>query len=117
MASRPTMSDAISSASCSVDAGLKPSRRTARGVAADDDDLAQVLQGVRAPVPHVERVDAVVGVARAVEVAVPLVLGELLLVLAPRSRAGRWSRPAPARRSRCSSGGAPGGTPTAWGGS
>ena len=29
---------------------------------------------------------------------------------------GRWSRTGPARRSRCSSGGAPGGSPTAWGG-
>ena len=51
-------------------------------LAADDDDLAEVGQAVAAPVPHVERVDAVVGVARAVEVAVPLVLGVLLLVAA-----------------------------------
>ena len=33
------------------------------------------------------------------------------------SRQGRSSRSAPARRSRCSSGGGPGGTPTGWGGS
>ena len=57
-------------------------------VAADDDHPAEVLQRVRAPVPHVERVDAVVGVARPVQVAVPLVLGELLLVTRPRSRSG-----------------------------
>ena len=61
---RPTTSEAISNASSIVDAGVKPSRRTAFGVAADDDHLAAVLHAVRAPVPHVERVHAVVGVAR-----------------------------------------------------
>ena len=48
-------------------------------LAADDDHLADVGHAVAAPVPHVEGVDAVVGVARAVEVPVPLVLGVLLL--------------------------------------
>ena len=76
--SRPTTSVAISSASRIVEAGLKPSRRTAR-VAADEDHLHRGAAAVRAPVPHVERVDAVVGVARPVQVAVPLVLGEALL--------------------------------------
>ena len=49
-------------------------------LAAHDDDLTEVLERVGAPVPHVERVDAVVRVARAVEVPVPLVLSEPLLV-------------------------------------
>ena len=42
--------------------------------------MAGVRHAVAPPVPHVERVDAVVRVAGAVQVAVPLVLGELLLV-------------------------------------
>ena len=114
---RPTTSAAISRASSSVDAGTNPSRRTALRVAADDDHPAAVAHPVGAPVPHVERVHAVVGVARAVQVAVPVVVGVALLPLSSTSRAGRWCRRAPARRSRCSSGGAPGGSRAASGGS
>ena len=113
--SRPTTSSAISSASASVDRRLEPEPPHRGPVAADDDHRARGAEGVRAPVPHVERVHAVVGVARPVEVDVPRVGGEGLLVLA-RSRPGRSSRPAPLRRSRCSSGDARGGTPTASGG-
>ena len=51
------------------------------GVAADHDHPAQVLEGVCAPVPHVEGVDPVVGVAGAVEVDVPRIGGVGLLVL------------------------------------
>ena len=51
------------------------------GIAPDDDDPPAVLHRVGAPVPHVERVHAVVGVARAVQVAVPVVVGVALLVL------------------------------------
>ena len=58
-------------------------------VAAHDDHRAQVLEGVRAPVPHVEGMDAVIGVARAVEVDVPGVGGEGLLVLADLGGVGR----------------------------
>ena len=61
--------------------GLEAEATNRTGVAADDDDLAQPLEGVAAPVPHVERMHAVVGVAVAVQVDVPLVLGEVLLVL------------------------------------
>ena len=43
--------------------------------------FAGVLQAMRAPVPSVERVHAVVGVAGAIQVPVPLVLGVLLLPL------------------------------------
>ena len=46
---RPTTSDAISSASRSVDAGLKPRRRTAFGLAADDDHPAEVLRARGSP--------------------------------------------------------------------
>ena len=65
--------------------GQRRGRREAQtahrpGVAADDDDPAEVLEGVGAPVPHVEGVDPVIGVAGAVQVAVPLVGGEALLV-------------------------------------
>ena len=60
--------------------GGEPRAGAPPGLAAHDDDLAGVRQAVAAPVPHVEGVHAVVGVARAVQVAVPLVLGELLLV-------------------------------------
>ena len=56
-----------------------PIRCTAFGVAADPDDLAQVLERVRAPVPHVEGVDAVVGVRGPVQVGVPGV-GRVLLL-------------------------------------
>ena len=50
-------------------------------VTADDDHPPAVLHPVGAPIPHVEGVDAVIGVARAVEVPVPLVGGVLLLPL------------------------------------
>src|SRR6218665_91249 len=46
---------------------------------ARDDDLARVLAAVLAPVPHVERVHAVGGVALAVQVHVARVLRELAL--------------------------------------
>src|SRR5258708_3253469 len=49
-------------------------------VAAHDDHRADVVERVRAPVPHVERVDAVIGMARSVQVPVPLVGGKPLLV-------------------------------------
>ena len=63
-------------------AGLNPRRRTAARSPPTTITAAQVLERMRAPVPHVERVDAVVGVARPVEVDVPRVGGEGLLVLA-----------------------------------
>ncbi|CAB4723496.1 unannotated protein [freshwater metagenome] len=50
-------------------------------VATHPDDVAHVVHRVRRPVPHVERVHPVVGVRGAVEVDVPGVVGELLLVL------------------------------------
>ena len=59
----------------------EPELADRRGVAADDDHLAGVLLAVGAPVPGVERVHAVVGVAGSVQVAVPVVLGVLLLPL------------------------------------
>ncbi len=79
--SRPTTSSAISSASASVDAGLKPSRRTAARSPPTMITATEVLQGVRAPVPHVERVDPVVRVAGPVQVHVPGVCRVGLLVL------------------------------------
>ena len=78
--SRPTVSVAISRASVRVEAGENPSRRTDLRLSAHDDHPAQVLEGVGPPVPHVERVDAVVGVAGPVQVPVPLVGREALLV-------------------------------------
>ena len=108
---------AISRASRSVDAGLKPSRRTAPGVAADDDHPAQVLRGRGRPSttcrtggPRGRRgwSGRGGGTTRRWRSAPRR---------SSRSRSGRSSRPAPARRSRCSSGGGPGGTPTGWGGS
>src|SRR5580700_6982780 len=49
-------------------------------VAADDYRGPGVLEGVGAPVPHVKRVDPVVGIAGPVEVPVPLVGGKAFLV-------------------------------------
>ena len=84
--------------------------------AADEDHVAAVVQRVRAPVPHVERVHAVVRVRRPVQVDVPGVGRVLLLELRlDRRRVGGLGA-APPRRSRCSSGGGSGGTPTAPGG-
>ena len=85
-------------------------------VAADDDHAAEVLEGVGAPVPHVERVDAVVGVALAGTGGCTRGRWRSPPRTWPRSRPGRSSRSAPARRSRGSWGGGRGGTPTAWGG-
>ena len=51
------------------------------GVAAHDDDAAQVVEGMGSPVQYRERVGAVVGVGAAVEGAVPGVVSVLLLVL------------------------------------
>ena len=47
-------------------------------ISAHDDYLAKMLKGVASPIPHVERMYPVVGVAISVEMAVPLVFGELL---------------------------------------
>ncbi len=76
VASRPTTSLAISSASWQGGGGPEAEAAHGPGVASDDDHPAEVLQGVGSPVPHVEGMHTVVGVARAVQVAVPLVLGE-----------------------------------------
>ena len=48
-------------------------------IAAHNDDLATVLKGMAAPVPHVEGVSGVVGLARAVHLDVPGVPREVVL--------------------------------------
>src|SRR5579864_3978106 len=58
-------------------------------IPADDDYGTEMLERVRAPVPHVEGVHPVVGVAGAVEMYVPGVGGEGLLVLADARGVGR----------------------------
>ena len=62
--------------------GLEPEPSYRGRIAAHDDDSAEMFEGVAAPVPHVEGMDAVVGVRGPVQVDVPLVFGELLLVAA-----------------------------------
>ena len=81
MGEGPTTSEAISSASSSELAGENPSRRTALGSPPTTMTRPRCSQRVGAPVPHVEGVHAVVGVAGAVEVHVPRVGGEGLLEL------------------------------------
>ncbi len=61
--------------------GHEPEPPDRRRMAADDDHPGGPLLTVGSPIPGIERVDTVVGVAGAVEVAVPLVLGVLLLPL------------------------------------
>ena len=48
------------------------------GVATHNDDLSAMLKRMAAPVPHVERVNAVVRISCAVQVLVPLVFSKLL---------------------------------------
>ena len=75
----PTVSFAISRASRSESARRYPSRATDFGSPAHEDHVAAVIAAVRAPVPHVERVHAVIGVRRAVQVDVPRVACVALL--------------------------------------
>ena len=81
------------------------------GVSTEEDDVAEVVHRVRRPVPHVERVHAVIRVRRPVQVPVPLVARRTASRSAPRSASGPSCRRGRRRRSRCSSGGAPDGTP------
>ena len=81
----PTMLLAIAIASVSDSARSQPSScRNVRVLGAGDDDPPDVLAPVLAPVPHEERVRAVVGVPAPVHLHVARVVRELFLVLVPQ---------------------------------
>ncbi len=44
-------------------------------IPAHNDHLANVFKSMRAPIPHIKRVHAVIGVRRPIQVSVPLVFG------------------------------------------
>ena len=105
---RPARPSPARPASCRR--GGSPSGGRPAGSPPDEDHVAEVVERVRAPVPHVERVDAVVGVATS---------GTGGGTTRPRRRrcskrcsisTGSVVSPAPPRRSRRRTGGAPGGT-------
>ena len=50
-------------------------------IASDDDDFREVLECVADPVPHVERVNAVICVSRSIEMDVPGICRKCLFVL------------------------------------